>query len=512
MEPPAADKSTCEVIDCNLLEAGVKDSDRMGGCGTLARLILGAFVFALLSLGAVNEASATNFYVDASCPIDGNGRADQCATSAGGPGAWNGTVSDAAGGVQNCFNTLVAGDTCFIKNGTYRTTWRGNDYRVTGGFHPANSGTASNKITYRNYPGHRPVLINCLDGAVVECSHQTVGANGQGHIVYDGLTVIGSFYLLNTSMSSRSIEIKNCDISVGWFGDGNWSGIYLERWDGNWIHHNYIHDIIPAPGAQQSGTGIKHYTSINTIVEFNTIDNLPVRGNGIDGKYDAVNNIYRFNVLRNIRGYGTEFNSYSPANVSQPGSGAIYGNLFINVSTGIAPIRNISSLDVYNNTFYNVREMYYQPQDGSSFSNFRQWNNVVANLDTGGERKLTNFYGPAAPQLSDFNVWQSGFGFSYAAVYYSNLANVQSARNIDRNSQVASCGFTNPAAGDFTIPAGNVCKTAGRVGGVASGAVVEVGAYGVTQCVGHTCNGSSTPPPPSATPAPAAPMNVRVIR
>ena len=489
----------------------VKNENRRGGLGAAGRLLLGLIAFGLISFATVDAAYATNFYVDASCSVDGNGRADQCATSAGGAGAWNATVSDAAGGVQNCFNTMVAGDTCFIKNGTYRTTWRGNDYRVTGGFHPANSGTATNKITYRAYPGHRPVLINCTDGAQVECSHQTVGANGQGHIVYDGLTVIGAFYLLNTSMSNRSIEIKNCDISVGWFGDGNWSGIYLEKWDGNWIHHNYIHDIIPAPGAIQNGSGIKHYTSINTIVEYNTIEDLTVRGNGIDGKYDAVNNIYRFNYFHNIDGYGTEFNSYSPQNVSSPGSGAIYGNVFHDVTTGIAPIRNINGLDVYNNTFYNVGEMYYQPSDGSSFSNFRQWNNIVNALNGSGENKLTNFYGPAAPSMSDYNVWHAGAPFSYARVLYQNLAAVQSQRNIDLHSQSGTCSFVNAAGGNFNIQAGTMCKTAGRVGGVASGATVEAGAFGVTPCVGHTCGGGGTTPPPPPG-APAAPTNVRVIR
>ena len=479
--------------------------------------LFGLVVFALIPFLTAQDAAAANFYVDASCPNDGNGRADQCASSPGGAGAWNATVSDAAGGVQNCFNTMVAGDTCFIKNGTYRTTWRGNDYRITGGFHPANSGTASAKITYTAYPGHRPVLINCTDGAVRECDHQTVGANGQGYIVYDGLTVIGAFYLLNSSISNRPIEIKNCDVSVGWFGDGNWSGIYLEKWNGNWIHHNYIHDIVPAQNAsQQNGTGIKHYTSINTIIEFNTLEDMPIRGNGIDGKYDAVGNVYRYNYFHNINGYGTEFNSYSPINVSQPGSGAIYGNVFHNVNNGIAPIRNISGLDVYNNTFYNIGEMYYQPSDGSAFSGFRQWNNVVNVIDRSkGEGKIANFYGPAIPNMSDYNIWQSGFGFSYGGTLFSTLAALQSARNLDLHSQTASCSFVNPGAGDFRIQDGTLCKTAGRVGGTASGAAVEVGAYGVTSCVGHTCGGGGTPTPPPPPPppnTPGAPTSVRIIR
>jgi hypothetical protein len=465
---------------------------------------------------SANEARATNYYVDASCGSDGNGRADQCAASSGGAGAWNGTVSSANGGVQNCFNTLVAGDTCFIKNGTYITTWVGNDYRVGGGFHPANSGTSTNRITYKAYPGHRPVLVNCSDGAQVECSHQTISANAKNYITYDGLAIVGAMYLLNSHPGpiGRGLEITNCDISVGWFGDGNWSGIYLEWWDGSRIHHNRFHDIAPAPGAIQTGTGLKQYTSINAVIEYNTFENIPIRGSGVDAKYDAVNNVIRYNVFRNITGQGIEFNSYSPQNVQDPGSGAIYGNVFNHLNTGISPIRNISSLDVYNNTFYDIGEMYYQPADGSSFSSFRQWNNILNSINISAERKSTNFYGPAAPTMSDYNGWQSGFPFSYANTLYSNLSDLQSKSNIDLHSQVLTCAFVN-AGSDFRLASNSSCTTAGRVGGTVSGAVVELGAFGVTACVGHTCDRDAQPTPPPSDPppsAPAAPTGLTIIR
>jgi hypothetical protein len=184
------------------------------------------------------------------------------------------------------------------------------------------------------------------------------------------------------------------------------------------------------------------------------------------------------------------------------------------LNTGISPIRNISSLDVYNNTFYDIGEMYYQPADGSSFSSFRQWNNILNSINISAERKSTNFYGPAAPTMSDYNGWQSGFPFSYANTLYSNLSDLQSKSNIDLHSQVLTCAFVN-AGSDFRLASNSSCTTAGRVGGTVSGAVVELGAFGVTACVGHTCDRDAQPTPPPSDPppsAPAAPTGLTIIR
>jgi parallel beta helix pectate lyase-like protein len=437
-------------------------------------------------------AHAAEYYVDASCEVDGDGTADACATSAGGPGAWNGTVSDEAGGVQNCFNTLVAGDICWIKDGTYLTNWVGPDVRIGGGFHPANSGTATEKITYSAYPGHHPVLVNCSDGTMVECSHQTISGNRQGHIVYDGLRIVGAFYLLNDAMSDRPIEIKNCDVSVGWFGDGNWAGIYLEKWDGNWIHHNYFHDIAPSPEVTQTATGLKHYTSINSIVEFNTFERIYTRAAGVDDKYDSVNNVIRYNLFHDISGYGVSFNSYSPINVPDPGSGEIYGNVFHLVNTGVRPVRNLSNLAVYNNTFYDVGETISSPSDGD-LEGLHLWNNLTSVINGSGENAQINCYDPMGPTTSDYNAWELGVGFNIAATGYDTLADVQGALGLDLSSHVDPCAFVDAGA-DFHLAAGSPCLTAGRVGGVESGAIVEQGAYGVTSCVGHTCDNPGTPP------------------
>ena len=467
-------------------------------------VLFGFLALTLTPFVAADEAYAANFYVDASCAVDGNGRADQCATSPGGAGAWNGTVSGASGGVQNCFNTLVAGDTCFIKNGTYRTTWNTGDVRLGGGFHPMNSGTATSKITYRNYPGHRPVLINCTDGTQVECSHQTISANGQGHIIYDGLTVVGSFYLINSAMSTRPIEIRNCDISVGWFGDGNWSGIYSENWTGNWFHHNLVHHIRPAPNAIQSGAGIKLYSSVSSIVEFNTIENFDhSRVAGLDDKQDSQNSMFRYNYFHNLASEGIRINNQNRFFPSVRGT-KVYGNIFHTTGAGVTLVLNITDFEIYNNVFYDVGHAIGAAT--GSVTGVRIYNNITSVVNRGENLNLS-LYGGTVPAMSDYNVWQSAKGYRVGSGIHSSLSTYRSAHpSLEANSREIGCMFVS--ADDFHLQSTSPCRNTGRVGGTSSGSPVDLGAYAVTACVGHLCGGGGVPPPTQLRP----PTNVRILR
>lgn len=462
------------------------------------RLLVALVVFACAPLVTAQDAEAANYYVDGSCANNGNGLADQCASSAGGAGAFRDP--------QSCFSAVRAGDTCFIKNGTYVTNNQGSDTRVNGGFHPMASGTATSKITIRNYPGHRPVLMNCTDYAQRECGHQTISANNQGYIIYDGLTIVGAFYLLNSSMNNRPIEIRNCEVTVGWYGDGNWSGIYLENWNGNWIHHNYIHDLRQSPGAMAGGAAIKLYTSVNSIVEYNTVDSLGNCANcqGIDDKQDSVNNHHRYNHFRNIPYQaGVRINNQNAHFPASSGT-QIYGNVFHNTSGGVHLLLNISDITIYNNTFYNVD--YGTGAVQGSVRGARVFNNitnVVTNINT-------NWF-LAAPVLSNFNVFQSGPAYRNASSVYGSLSAYQGATGLDGGSRAVDCQFENAAGGDLRLRSTSPCRGVGRTGGTASGTPVDAGAYGIISCVGHTCGGGTTPPPPPPV-APRAPMNVRIIR
>jgi hypothetical protein len=88
-------------------------------------------------LAAITTASAANYYV---APAASGG-------SDGNPG----TLASPFATIQRAANSAIAGDTVFIRAGTYRET-------VT----PANSGTSGARIIYQNYPGET-VTLNGAD-------------------------------------------------------------------------------------------------------------------------------------------------------------------------------------------------------------------------------------------------------------------------------------------------------------------------------------------------------------
>ena len=76
-------------------------------------------------------------------------------------------------------NQTLPGDTVFAMNGTYTNSWP-----ASGVLNINNSGTASNRIVYRNFPGHTPIIkLNANNWA-------GIGINGADYITIDGFTIV----------------------------------------------------------------------------------------------------------------------------------------------------------------------------------------------------------------------------------------------------------------------------------------------------------------------------------
>lgn len=164
------------------------------------------FLFTIL---APCGATCTSYYV---APSGGDGSAGSLSHP------WK-TISKAA-------STLVAGDTVYIRSGTYKE-------QIT----PSNSGTANNQITYSNYPGESPVI----DGQNALSGNYTgqINLSNVSFIVIDGLSITNAGPYNNNSGimvdNCSNITIKNNSISnTVSSGIGIWDSQYVT------VHNNEV--------------------------------------------------------------------------------------------------------------------------------------------------------------------------------------------------------------------------------------------------------------------------------
>ena len=121
-------------------------------------------LFAALLLLLFGSARATNFYVSPTGSNSNNG------------------LSQAApfGTLQYASQQAFPGDTVFAMNGTYT-----NSQPATAVMTVWRSGTANAWITYRNLPGHTPVIQ-------LTSNWVGIGVDGEDYIIIDGFTIIGN--------------------------------------------------------------------------------------------------------------------------------------------------------------------------------------------------------------------------------------------------------------------------------------------------------------------------------
>lgn len=458
----------------------------------VAAIFLSLFIIVQPSYGAT-------YYVDGACEINGNGLADGCAGSSGGAGAFLDP--------QSCFSAVLAGETCYIKNGTgaYITNYDPgvSESWYRGGFHVDHSGTAGNPITIQNYPGENPWLAACDTSGTSWCGNPTITAPDKSYIIFDGLHVRGAFYLIGIH---EGIVVRNNEVTMGWGGgDGNWDGIRIqpgETWhqnggiNGTIVKNNYLHDLTIANGVTQSGGScIKLYYNTETIVEYNTCKNYAINGAGIDDKASGIRNILRYNYMENLP-YGIRINNnHLPRTIGVKVYGNIFNASFDGEVGGVLLSSQIESVEIYNNTTYNSSSGLYMTDSGVQGA--FHYNNIISNS--------TNvnmiWYNNAIPVLSDYNAFTPNKQYRSPSGWNSSLTDYQRASRLDSHSSETNCQFINPSI-DFHLNNTSPCKTAGRTGGVSTGTVVELGAYGVTDCVGHTCGSISD------TEAPTIPVNL----
>jgi hypothetical protein len=226
--------------------------------------------------------------------------------------------------ISKCASLMVAGDTCLVKNGTYAEV-------VTS----VRSGTAGAPITFKNYPGHAPVLDGSNAIAIMICLNCNGGTPSQtiSYVTIEGFEITGGI--------NQGIKAINGDHLV--------------------FRHNYMH-ANGNPGPSE-GNGIL-CRCVSTIIDSNHFSKngipTPPYGHGmylVGHNYTVINNISDQNQGTGAQCAGYPFNSASMPDINYSGCTGLFANNTFAYSqqatglvlwnNGIAPI-----VTVRNNIFY----------------------------------------------------------------------------------------------------------------------------------------------------------------
>jgi hypothetical protein len=243
-----------------------------------------------------------------------------------------GTMDEPWQTIQHAADTLVAGNTVYIRAGTYYE-------RVF----PANSGSEGNIITYAAYPGET-VTINGTGVEVLEYNG-LFDLTGRSYIRVSGLRVINSAYYGILAVNSGHITIE----------------------------HNYTHNTY--------SSGISAWDSHHIIVDHNEVTGACT---GIWQESLSISNTDTFEVRYNL------VHDVMPGTNGKEGitikdsstHGKVYGNEVYNLyHVGLyvdAEAGHLSDVEVYQNVVHNIEAMGFSlaSEQGGLLENIRLYNNI----------------------------------------------------------------------------------------------------------------------------------------
>lgn len=479
--------------------------------GCFRRVALGAAIVLLSFFASTCPAIATNFYADNSCTADGNGTTSTCGV--------NGPRNTGAG-LQALIDGAACGDTIFIKQGSgpYTNALHGSPSEFANEAYflvKRKSCSSTAPLTIRGSdPANRPTL--CLNAACTDNDSSpdraTITVTASAYVKIQYMKVFGAVFIEGAATNQPGMEVSYLDISGGKRCDGNFSVLYTDD-SRVWIHHNLLHNLNALNCNQKAG--MRMFGSYGSVIEYNTIvegTGVPMDRGGMDLKDCTANVIVRYNVVKG----GGRTNSQDQD--CQPGSplttpatdNHFYGNIYVTSSAQQMTGDMDSPLEFYNNTIVaGAMDWYGDPTWGPIRGSTVHDNLVVTG---GGSQSGTNVNVGIRPESWpyhsayswDYNIYHNGSRYYGNGTTYPDLASWRTASGLDAHSQELGCTFvqtTDPTAANFyKITPGSSCLTGpSRIGRI------EAGAYGVTNCVGHTCGLSGG----DAT-RPAGPINLRV--
>lgn len=417
--------------------------------------------------------------------------------------------------------SVVAGDTVYVKDGTYvgADDPCGNGTELRPGFSPQNSGTAAAPIAFRVYSGHTATLVR----NVCNPSHNNpaLGNTGSDYIIFDG------FRLRN----GNDVRIQSCNGCIVEYMDidkgtpppdapGNYDGIRVEISDNITLRNNTIRNVYYSDNASDTnGACIKLYDIRFSRLHNNELYNC---GAGINDKEAGNGNTYDLNYIHDTFGPGISFSGFTTARCDAWNcavqNNTIHHNILSDTRVGVhfnlGSTSRDGNMSVYNNTMYSVN---IGVEMNGPLPGMRIYNNIIdrqmSTLDNGNSTQAHHDTAPPADLLSNYNdCWapstpRAGFNVAWAPESWTQWRN----RGHDANTLRDDPLYVGPLTGtpppeNFQLQPNSTLQSAGRVGGVSTGAAVDIGAYET----GSEAIGTGAPPPPPPTDPPDAPTGLDV--
>ncbi len=315
---------------------------------------------------------------------------------------------------------------------------------------------------------------------------------GAEYVVLDHLSINGSI-----RMSGNRNTMQYLDV---WHGgptfDGNWAGLRVEWGTDCLVHHNYVHDIEDTADycagstfADTRETGLKEFASTRTIWEFNTVRT--TQRWGFDLHRNSYDLTVRFNRFENIDG-GTTIR------VNRGTDNHVYGNVCVSESTcveilGRNELVQPETVPQYADVHHNTSALNHIAWKTNDRITTTIQNNAVFNLQP-PRSDVGNIVAPDPNHSIDYNAYDSDsyyhWGFTFAdppGQRFTSLSAWQAATGYDAHSQAGAegyCQFVDPPTSisdsTYDLHVTGPCTTMASDGG-------EVGAYGITSCVGRLC-------------------------
>lgn len=290
-----------------------------------------------------------------------------------GNNANSGTISAPWGTWNYAFNQLIAGDTLYIRGGTYQPTGTFSDAGFGDAFNAVTihnkNGTALNRIVVMGYPGERAILdgVNVTQGADT-CGRHGIKMTYSDYWTFRNFEITG-FVQLEGQLGVAPLQVQehsdnNEFIELKIYNNGG-SGIrILYECTGNLIYNcdswgNYDHLSVPTPGNNSDGFEIADITDTNAV---NTIRGCRAWDNSDDG-IDLMRNeglvvidscwVFYNGFTAQYPATGFKLGQSNPAITAYSTKRILTNSIAaFNESVGIAANVSYQIMEVYNNLVY----------------------------------------------------------------------------------------------------------------------------------------------------------------